>query len=352
MLRTRSEACGRNGGQARDRPGQSSRPAPARPAGESGAALSLSQGWRAWPSRAAARARRTTAIGARTTTARRVKSAPMGMAKNSSAKPMRRNRAAASVEGSAVWERGRTMQAAIDRSWTPRAGSLMDAGRKCCRCPATHLHLRPVRDSLEVMTPAPPQAGKHLRLVGGGHAHVFVLEAFARRPEPGLRLTLVAKDRLTPYSGMLPGHMAGIYPRQAMEIDLERLARRAGAGFVQAEAAGFDAAGKRVLLRGGEAVPYDLLSIDIGIVPDLSGIHGAEEHALAAKPIGGLLAKWDRLAAPAADPEGPRRFAVVGAGVAGICLAFAVAASLRARAAGTHVALIGPALAPDLNAGM
>ena len=198
------------------------------------------------------------------------------------------------------------------------------------------------------MTSTPAQAGKHLLLVGGGHAHVFVLEAFARRPEPGLRLTLVARDRLTPYSGMLPGHMAGIYPRAAMQIDLERLARRSGAALVQDEAIGFDRAGKRVLLRNGEALSYDLLSIDIGVRPDLSDIRGADEHALAVKPIGDLLEKWDRLAA-----EGPRRLAVVGGGVAGICLAFAVWAFLRAQgAAAAHVALIGASLAPELNAGM
>jgi selenide,water dikinase len=198
------------------------------------------------------------------------------------------------------------------------------------------------------MTSTPAATGKHLVLVGGGHAHVLVLEAFARRPEPGLRLTLVARDRLTPYSGMLPGHMAGIYPRQAMQIDLERLAWRSGAALVGGEAVAFDRAGQRVLLKSGEALAYDWLSIDIGVTPDLSDIRGADEHALAVKPIGDLLEKWDRLAA-----EGPRRLAVVGGGVAGICLAFAAWAFLRDRAGpAAHVALIGASLAPDLNAGM
>ena len=48
-------------------------------------------------------------------------------------------------------------------------------------------------------------ARKHIVLLGGGHAHVFVLEAFARTPEPGVQLTLVAKELAAPYSGMLPG---------------------------------------------------------------------------------------------------------------------------------------------------
>lgn len=138
--------------------------------------------------------------------------------------------------------------------------------------------------------------GQRLLLVGGGHAHVFVLEAFARMPEPGLSIILVSKDRLTPYSGMLPGHLAGAYAREEIHLDLGRLARACGAGLVLDEAVGFDTDAKQVRLKSGKTLSYDILSIDIGITPDLSGIAGADEHALAVKPIGNLLAQWDRLA--------------------------------------------------------
>ena len=72
----------------------------------------------------------------------------------------------------------------------------------------------------------------HILLVGAGHAHVQVLEAFAKTPEPGIRLTLVTPAARTPYSGMLPGFVAGHYAREDLEIDLVRLARFAGARLV------------------------------------------------------------------------------------------------------------------------
>lgn len=195
--------------------------------------------------------------------------------------------------------------------------------------------------------------GSRLLLVGGGHAHVLVLEAFRRRPEPGLTISLVSKDRLTPYSGRLPGHLAGAYAREEIHIDLEHLAEASGAKFVQDEAIGFDTDAKRVRRKSGNTLTYDLLSINIGITPDLSGIVGAEEHALAVKPIGDLLAQWDRLAAEAVKPEGPRRFAIVGGGVAGICLAFAVCAYLRLRVrAPTQVSLISASASPEINSAM
>jgi len=169
-------------------------------------------------------------------------------------------------------------------------------------------------------------------LIGGGHAHVHVLVALAKRPRPDMRVTLVTRDLTTPYSGMLPGLIAGLYRAEQAHIDLVRLAAATGTELVHAEANGLDRVGKRVLLAGAEPVGYDLVSIDVGIAPSLSPIAGAQEHAIAVKPIGSFLAKIEALIADCRRADGPRRIVAVGGGAGGVELLLSLRTRLLAEA--------------------
>ncbi len=169
-------------------------------------------------------------------------------------------------------------------------------------------------------------------LLGGGHAHVAVLKAFGMRPSPGVRLILVAKELAAPYSGMLPGLIAGHYSPEDSHIDLVRLARFANARLVHGSAIGVDRAARRVLIENRPPLAYDLLSIDVGITPDLDAIAGADRHAIAVKPISTFARKWRAIEAQALSPGGPRRIVVVGGGAGGFELMLAARQRLRQEA--------------------
>ena len=169
-------------------------------------------------------------------------------------------------------------------------------------------------------------------LVGGGHAHVHVLKAFAMHPEPGVRLTLITRDLETPYSGMLPGVIAGLYTVDEAHIDLVRLAAATATRLIQAEAIGLDRVQKRVVLAGRPPMAYDLVSIDVGITPALSPIRGAAECGIAVKPIGSFLAKFNDLVEKCRSTTGPRRIAVIGGGAGGVEILLSVRTRLLADA--------------------
>jgi len=177
---------------------------------------------------------------------------------------------------------------------------------------------------------------KDLVLIGGGHAHVSVLKRFGMKPLPGLRITLITRDIHTPYSGMLPGYVAGHYDYDDCHIDLGPLARFAGARLYHAEVDGIDPDKKLIYAPGRPPIAYDILSINTGSRPDSIDIPGVDEYALAAKPIDIFLRKWQQLVERVGDSEGPFRIVVVGGGAGGVELALSTRLRLQntLRAAG------------------
>ena len=202
--------------------------------------------------------------------------------------------------------------------------------------------MRPIVSRLAAAHPAaanPPAAGVDcdIVLVGGGHSHVGVLHRFAIEPLPGARLTVICTDTDTPYSGMLPGYIAGHYRFDEVHIDLRRLAEFAGARYCRDEVVGIDRAARRVLCRRGPPVAYDVVSINIGSTPWLGEVPGAAQHAVPVKPIRRFNERWLALRDRVGRHPGRTTIAVVGAGAGGVELTLAMQYRLRReRAAQGH----------------
>jgi selenide,water dikinase len=177
---------------------------------------------------------------------------------------------------------------------------------------------------------------KDVVLVGAGHSHVGVLRMFGMKPIPGVRLTLVTRQVDTPYSGMLPGQIAGLYDFDETHIDTGPLCRFAGARRYKDEAIGLDLENRRVLCRNRPPVPFDLLSLDIGSTPNTGTVRGAAEHAVPVKPIDGFLDRFDTMRKRVLTARGRAKIGVVGGGAGGVELLLSLERRLRldVRAAG------------------
>lgn len=178
---------------------------------------------------------------------------------------------------------------------------------------------------------------KRVLLLGGGHAHVHVLQALAAQRLAGAEVALVTPFARQLYSGMVPGMVAGHYSVEECAIALKPLAAAAGVHWIEGSAVALDASARCVRLGDGRALPYDVLSLDTGGVMDRDRIPGAREFGLFVRPIEHFVhlldGLWDLAAKRVLD------VVVIGSGAAGVELALALAhrlgnpLNLRARVA-------------------
>jgi selenide,water dikinase len=159
---------------------------------------------------------------------------------------------------------------------------------------------------------------KDIVLVGAGHSHVSVLRMFGMKPIPGVRLTLITRQVHTPYSGMLPGMIAGLYQPDEAHIDTGPLTRFANARLYHSEVVGLDLKARQVVCRDRPPVPYDVLSINIGSTPSAREVPGVAEHAIPVKPIDGFMARFEAARARILEAKGRARIGVVGGGAGGV----------------------------------
>ena len=172
--------------------------------------------------------------------------------------------------------------------------------------------------------------------MGGGHAHALVLRMLAMKPIQGVRITLISPATHTPYSGMLPGLVAGHYTFEQTHIDLARLCQWAGVRFVCSAVTAIHPERKQLSIENRPAIGYDVLSVDTGSEPELDSVPGARDWSVPVKPVAELWQRWlnleHRLHWVGSGPD--HRIAVVGGGAGSVELILAMAMRLADRPVG------------------
>lgn len=203
------------------------------------------------------------------------------------------------------------------------------------------------------MAPSNPcgEVKPRLVLAGLGHSHLFILEAAIHGRLPECDLVVCTGEPYHVYSGMVPGWLGGRYAADEVFLPVGPLVKAAGATWRQAHVADLDPVARTVTLADGSTEPYDLCSVAVGSIPTGLDLPGAREHAVPLKPLDNIRQIVLRLEALAASGGG--NVVVVGGGVAGVEIAFGVAARLKLLGAGDRVTvrLVGREPRPAMDRG-
>lgn len=168
-------------------------------------------------------------------------------------------------------------------------------------------------------------------LIGGGHTNALVARMLAMNPLSGTEITMVADNTFTPYSGMIPGYLAGYYDIRQAHIDLDHLCNWAGIKLIQASVTDVDPQNKLIFCQDRPEIPYDIASINIGSRPHIA-VKGSE-HTVGVKPIPGLLKRVDEMV----PQSGQIAITIIGGGPSGVESALALVRRFGATAAITLV---------------
>lgn len=192
---------------------------------------------------------------------------------------------------------------------------------------------------------------KRLVLVGGGHAHLFVLRALAQlaqspqSPRLPVAIDLICPQDAQYYSGMIPGWVSGHYPLNACQISLAPLLAAAGVHWLATAVSGLDAAKRELFLADGRTVSYDWVSFATGSETRVSGLHALGERLLPIKPIERFVRRWQALQSTSSTPgfSSDDPIVVVGGGAAGVEMAFALQRALQLARSKATVSLVSGA---------
>ena len=106
--------------------------------------------------------------------------------------------------------------------------------------------------------------GKHLVIVGAGHAHLTVLKNLKEFKDSGHRVTVVSSNPMHYYSGMGPGMLSGIYRPEEISFNVKKMSEDRGTAFIEDYVVKIRPQEKKIDLHSGNEISYDVLSLNTG----------------------------------------------------------------------------------------
>ncbi len=180
---------------------------------------------------------------------------------------------------------------------------------------------------------------KHIILVGGGHTHVLTVNALKKNLPPHVTVTLIEPQTEVPYTGMLPGLIAGHYTSHDISINMRDLCGTdTKITHIQDRVVAVRPHENSIVLASGQSLRYDAASFDIGIHTEASSIKGFTDHATPVKPLGEFARTWQQYVARSNESVGTKNhyIAIIGGGLAGVETALAMAHRIHTPPLASH----------------
>jgi NADH dehydrogenase FAD-containing subunit len=131
--------------------------------------------------------------------------------------------------------------------------------------------------------------GKHLVLVGGGHAHMVTLANLNTFIEKGHNAIVIGPSPYHYYSGMGPGMLGNIYTPDEIRFATKHMVEKQGGTFVPGKAVRVDPENKTVFLESGATIFYDVLSFNTGSFVPGTTVTDDGKDVFSVKPIEKLI---------------------------------------------------------------
>ncbi|MEG0069692.1 MAG: FAD-dependent oxidoreductase [Cetobacterium sp.] len=161
---------------------------------------------------------------------------------------------------------------------------------------------------------------KILLLVGGGHAHVYLINKIIKEKQK-FKTILVSSSQYQFYSGMASAYIENIYSDNDIIFDLKKLCKLGEIEFFEEKVIEIDPENKNVILKSGKKIDFDVVSFDTGSELKIDNKYLDKEKIIGIKPLTNLKKIKEKLGDLKLKEV---RFLVIGAGAAGIELSLAI----------------------------